>query len=78
MAYVETLMAEYKMELWYVVLHLPLAAGEALLEARAARLAPGSGAGYIDRCVLAARAAREAEIRGAYRVISTTEGGAKA
>lgn len=69
MAFIECLMAEYRLELWYVCLALPVETGSALLEARAARIAPGSGVGYVDRCVLEARAATEARIRATHRII---------
>lgn len=69
MAFVECLMAEYRMELWYVVLALEVEVGAALIEARAARLAPGAGAGYVDRAVLDARAAKEAELRARFRIV---------
>lgn len=57
LAYIETLMAEYQMDLPTVMLRLRLAAGFALLEGRAARLAPEHTIGYIDRAVMQARAA---------------------
>lgn len=69
MTYVETLLAEYRLELWYVVCALPLSVGLALLEARAVRLAPGPGAGWAERYILDARETAERELRQSHRII---------
>lgn len=55
MAYIELMMHEYRFTRHELLFDLPVEAGGALLEARAARLNPGGTVGWVQRCIVRAR-----------------------
>lgn len=67
LAYLEALMAEYGLSLGGAF-RLSFPAGLALLEARACRLYPGQGLGYIDRAIIAARNAARRRLLTSHRM----------
>lgn len=54
-AYLELLASEYGFTVPHILLELPVEAGSALLEARAARLNPGNTIGFVQRSIIVAR-----------------------
>lgn len=68
-AYVETLTACHHMSLRSIFFQLPVEAGLALLEGRAARLNPKGSGGYIDRAIWQARDACRAELERTHTII---------
>lgn len=68
LAYIEVMMSEYHMSL-PGIFRLSVHAGFALLEARSCRLAPSPNTiSFLDRAIIAARAACRREILKHYRL----------
>jgi len=69
LAYVESIASTYAMTLRAIFFALPLPAGLALIEARAARINPRASGGFIDRAIWTARDQCRAEIERTHHIL---------